>query len=747
MPTEISFYSLIRFYLFFIFRVQAFGMRKILALCVVLGWFTFLTPAFAATLAGQEDAGMVLDGGTSRYYQFLCQRFTALASGQTNGIEIYHGMSGHGLAGNPPSTDPLGVNIGIEVDHGQCAPGSPRNQAFTNSIAGTEGNIPAASGTDWHFYPFSKIGNLVQGNSYYVWIIFEEYTQVSFGTSTAVFSELTAASIYPPNNNTEWLGGLPVGTIAFRVVSATQNQPSLLSISQTKSDGIMVLAEGETTTEDSVVFGAELQSSSTDLLRLEVEYTTGTFSGIANATSTPVAPGSVATATATGLINGDYRWRARVMDEVASSTSDWQEFGTAGNVDFIINNLGQNAASLAKALVNSAYLWGGKGWDYDLNQFVAPEAIKGGYSFWNQAAGHVDVGVGVDCSGLIMWAFNRSSDPSKPRFQNLVKAEGADEQFRRNTIPTTESNLTPGDAMFFDFNGDDFIDHVAMYVGEGDGYNVVSASNPAIGIIPESTNHLKQIAGFISFKRVVPTTLPTVLATAHSPVDLILTDPDGFTITPTTTIPSDLEYLREAPGGLYYSEAEKGLDGNPIDRIYSYDAKTGDYVIQILPAPNAQPAATYTLDFSVGGQTIVLAQNVPIGQIPQKGYGITISPTGTVNSFIPVIIDIKPGILPNSINLGSNGVVPVVVFGSAALDVHQINPATIKLANASVRLRGSGQPMASYSDMNNDGFTDIVVQISTEALQLTSGDVVANLEGRLADGATIKGSDSVRIVQ
>lgn len=79
-------------------------------------------------------------------------------------------------------------------------------------------------------------------------------------------------------------------------------------------------------------------------------------------------------------------------------------------------------------------------------------------------------------------------------------------------------------------------------------------------------------------------------------------------------------------------------------------------------------------------------------------------------------------------------------------DGNQIDQSTIKLANASVNLKCNGQSMASYQDLNNDGFTDIVTHVVTEALQLTETDVQAELNGFLLDGQNIKGSDSIRIV-
>ncbi|MBU4204899.1 C40 family peptidase, partial [Patescibacteria group bacterium] len=543
----------------------------------------------------------------------------------------------------------------------------------------------------------------------------------------------------------------------------TNQPPTISNLGQFKSDGILSITEGNTTTESTVVFKTTLSDPDNDKIKLQIELRqmTEPFTEIDDGgilSSDFVDSGNEATITKEDLIDSQYHWRARAVDD-KGNTSDWQEFGEIGNVDFVVEvPLSTKAAMLAKELVNSVYLYGGKGWDYNLSQFVAANTIKTGYNFWNQAIESKDFGAGVDCSGLIMWAYDRSFDPLKSRFKNFVKAEGADEQFRKNTELTTESELKPGDVMFFDWGRwhedtqtwdgikDGYIDHVAMYVGENGGYDVVNAASPGSGIVARSKDTLKNIVGFVAFKQVVSAVPLAMLTTSHSPVDLIVTDPDGFTITPTTTIPSDEEYLREIPGVLYYSEMEKGADGNPIDQVYSYTTKTGDYTIKVLPDLGASPTSTYTLDFSAGDQSTTLAQNVPISQIPSQGYGITTSATGTLSTFIPVAIDIKPGSYPNSINLGSNGVVPIAIFGSATFDVKQIDPTTIKLADASVKLKGNGQPMAGYSDINGDGFTDVVAQVSTQALQLTSSEVKTNLEGQLTSGVIIKGSDSVRIV-
>lgn len=114
---------------------------------------------------------------------------------------------------------------------------------------------------------------------------------------------------------------------------------------------------------------------------------------------------------------------------------------------------------------------------------------------------------------------------------------------------------------------------------------------------------------------------------------------------------------------------------------------------------------------------------------------------------IPVEIDIKPGSYPNSINLGSGGNVPVAIFSTDYFDATTVDPKTVTLAGANVKLKGKGTPMASFEDVDEDGLVDIVVHVDTSALQLSSTDAEAILEGMTYDGIIIRGVDTVRIVR
>jgi len=113
---------------------------------------------------------------------------------------------------------------------------------------------------------------------------------------------------------------------------------------------------------------------------------------------------------------------------------------------------------------------------------------------------------------------------------------------------------------------------------------------------------------------------------------------------------------------------------------------------------------------------------------------------------VQVKIDIKPGSEPNSINLGSQGNIPVAIFSTETFDATTVDPITVTLAGASVKLKGKGTPMASFEDINGDGFDDIVVHVDTTALELIAGDVEAVLEGETYEGTRIRGVDTVRIV-
>jgi hypothetical protein len=115
-------------------------------------------------------------------------------------------------------------------------------------------------------------------------------------------------------------------------------------------------------------------------------------------------------------------------------------------------------------------------------------------------------------------------------------------------------------------------------------------------------------------------------------------------------------------------------------------------------------------------------------------------------SGLPVVIDIKPGTFPNSINLGSGGKVPVAILSTAGFGAITVDPTTVTLASAPVKLKGKGTPMASVEDVNGDGLDDLVVHVDTSTFVLSDTDQLAVLEGTTFGGQTVMGTDSIRVV-
>ncbi len=115
---------------------------------------------------------------------------------------------------------------------------------------------------------------------------------------------------------------------------------------------------------------------------------------------------------------------------------------------------------------------------------------------------------------------------------------------------------------------------------------------------------------------------------------------------------------------------------------------------------------------------------------------------------LEVAIDIKPGSDPNSINLSSAGVIPVAILSSDTFDATTVDPDTVSLAGARVKLVGkSGKYLCHEEDVNGDELLDLVCQVYTAEFMIEEGESVAVLEAETFDGAPIRGEDTIRIVR
>jgi len=110
-----------------------------------------------------------------------------------------------------------------------------------------------------------------------------------------------------------------------------------------------------------------------------------------------------------------------------------------------------------------------------------------------------------------------------------------------------------------------------------------------------------------------------------------------------------------------------------------------------------------------------------------------------------VAIDIKPGSDPNCIKSDEHGVIPVAMLGSAVFDAATVNPSTVTLDGAEVRVKGKSGNAGSLEDVNGDGYQDLVVQIIDDG-GYSAGDTQATLTGYTYGGLPLVGSDAICIV-
>mgnify|MGYP001572447569 CR=1 FL=1 len=114
------------------------------------------------------------------------------------------------------------------------------------------------------------------------------------------------------------------------------NQPPTISnFNQFKSDSQTSINEISITTENTVVFKATLNDPDNDQVKFQIELKeyNQLFDGQNLLESNFVSSTSEAIITRMGLVDGQYKWRARAIDDKGNA-SQWQEFGVVGNMDF-----------------------------------------------------------------------------------------------------------------------------------------------------------------------------------------------------------------------------------------------------------------------------------------------------------------------------------------------------------------------------------------------------------------------------
>ncbi len=235
---------------------------------------------------------------------------------------------------------------------------------------------------------------------------------------------------------------------------------------------------------------------------------------------------------------------------------------------------------------------------------------------------------------------------------------------------------------------------------------------------------------------------------------------------------------------------------NPVtNRLYTQsgsntnvrDGTTETTVIATIPgvfgrAVNTNLNRVYALDqpnnaikvIDGATNTVIETFVLPAGLVPSSGVMTVDSsknrlfvfafdsgaPTLLVIDDVPqVAIDIKPGSVPNSINQGSGGVIPVAILGSATFDATTVDGSTCTLGGAIVKIAGkSDKLLCSVEDVSGpppgpggatdpsgvpDGFLDQVCKFVTVDLGAAMGDTTATIA---CTSPVFQATDSIRLV-
>ena len=87
-------------------------------------------------------------------------------------------------------------------------------------------------------------------------------------------------------------------------------------------------------------------------------------------------------------------------------------------------------------------------------------------------------------------------------------------------------------------------------------------------------------------------------------------------------------------------------------------------------------------------------------------------------------IDLLPGNPDNTIDLGSQRVIPIAILGSAGFDINDLNPRTLKLRAVSQNLVGkSDKSLCRQQDINEDSFMDLLCDFKIIGFHVEPGDI------------------------
>jgi len=151
-----------------------------------------------------------------------------------------------------------------------------------------------------------------------------------------------------------------------------------------------------------------------------------------------------------------------------------------------------------------------------------------------------------------------------------------------------------------------------------------------------------------------------------------------------------------------------------------------------------KPASLVTVNPDTGAGTFVQHMPLPLPTYEGAARDALVAKAASL-----VLIDIKPGSWPNSINTRNKGVIAVAVLSSDVLDATTVDSTTARFGPDGARIaHGSGH----IEDANLDGYLDLVMHFVTRETGIACGDNSAELYSVTYSGTTVIGMDAIRTV-
>ena len=273
---------------------------------------------------------------------------------------------------------------------------------------------------------------------------------------------------------------------------------------------------------------------------------------------------------------------------------------------------------------------------------------------------------------------------------------------------------------------------------------IVDAADPADGfqidVVSGNGSAILRICGLRppdgrlrlrSGESVVVTCGSATVEAMTSPVDVLLSDDDETIV---VTIPNGVAATIEDDGANQFE-----VTNGPLSPL-GVQMTLGDATVTVPAASIVEVTEAEADQFAI--QNSPDSPQVVMAEI----NGQTVEFVPGDDPAIPVPIDIVPGSSQNVINLGSGGVTQVAILSTASFDATTVDPLSVTLENAEVRLKGNGDPQAKTRDVDGDGLVDLEVNVNTFDLELSETAVMAVLEALTSDGTLIRGNDDVRVL-